>query len=309
MYKLKKLLRFGWRLGRNLACCHPAGQKLLFPQDRLATQFGRGDADYAWHVFMHHFAKLRQAGFSAADSLLEVGPGRNLGTALLWWAHCRQVIGTGVQVVCWDVFKNATPEAPGFWVTTAKELLAAGPEGERLPAPHLEELRRCLEEVASGLLQTNILYRVEPLEDFEAAMIAGELRFGLIYSHAAIEHIWHIEAFWDAVRRLTAPGGWHCFRIDLADHGRRNGNYVEMLEWPEWAYQVSMKHIPGATNRWRAHQHLRKLGDLGMQIVIQEREQRPQLPIARDRLAEPFRSMDEAELRTTAVDIVAHLAA
>ena len=309
MHTLKKLLRFGWRLGRNIACRHPAGQRLLFPQDRLAAQFGRGDADYAWHVFEHHFTKLQKSGFSAAGRLLEIGPGRNLGTSLLWWAHCRQTLGSDVQVVCWDVFKNASPEVPGFWIATATELLAAEQPGGGVTSPSLADLHQCLQEVASGSLQPSICYRVEPLQDFEAAMTASGFKFELIYSHAAIEHIWHIDAFWDAVRRLTAVDGWHSFRIDLADHGRRNGNYIEMLEWPEWAYQISMKHIPGAINRWRAHQHIRKLGELGMNILAHEREQRPELPIARDRLAEPFRSIDEAELRTTAVDIVEHLTA
>ena len=66
-----------------------------------------------------------------------------------------------------------------------------------------------------------------------------------------------------------------------------------------------MNRIPGAINRYRANDHIRSLKDLGFEIIIEEREIRPDLPVARQRLAEPFKHMDTIELKTTAIDIVA----
>jgi hypothetical protein len=78
-----------------------------------------------------------------------------------------------------------------------------------------------------------------------------------------------------------------------------------MCEWPEWAYQLTMNRIPGAINRYRANDHIRALKNLGFEIITEEREIRPDLPIARQRLAVPFKHMETIELKTTAIDIVA----
>ena len=72
------------------------------------------------------------------------------------------------------------------------------------------------------------------------------------------------------------------------DHGRRDSNFIEMLEWPEWAYQQTMRFIPGAINRWRANQHIGYLKQMGFDILQVERQVQPRLPIERRQLAKPF---------------------
>ena len=131
--------------------------------------------------------------------------------------------------------------------------------------------------------------------------------FDLVYSHAALEPAWAIQETWEALRSVTASGGWHSHRIDLANHGRRELNFVEMFEWPEWAYQLTMRFIPGAINRWRASQHIDYLQSMGFAIVDVKRHTQRQLLTKRSMLAEPFGSMDEQNLRITAVDITARL--
>ena len=103
MEGLKKMARFGWRTSRNLLCVIPVGRRWLFPPQALSERFGRGDADYSIQVFLHHFQQLSGAGFQSAQRILEVGPGRNLGTGLLMWALNRARLGEGVAVVLWDV--------------------------------------------------------------------------------------------------------------------------------------------------------------------------------------------------------------
>ncbi len=303
---LDKPLRFAWRATRNIGCLIPFVRHIIFPRDRLAVHFGRGDAEYAWSVFARHLRQLRGFGFRGAESILEVGPGRNLGTPLLWWAYCGISGGDRVGVVCWDVFKNAMPETGDFWGNLARELSdTPHTEESGLSESELNQVLLRLRAVATGCVIPRITYRVEPLAEFEDAMASICRKFDLIYSQAAIEHIWHIEAFWDAMGRLTAPGGWHSHRIDLADHGRRDSNYLEMLEWSRPAYWLTMRFIPGATNRWRASQHLKKLEELGMKIFLARRELRDTMPIPRDRLCVEFRKLSEEELRTVSLDAVA----
>lgn len=276
---------------------------MLFPQDRLAARFGRGDVDYAWRVFHHHSNMLENTGFSSAERILEVGPGRNLGSSLLWWAYSEAKSGNAVAVVCWDVFKNANPETSGYWASLASELLEAQSAEEQ--AAELNQVRARLREVAQGRRQPQITYRVEPLQVLEDVMTVTRTQFDLIYSQAAIEHIWHIDTFWEAMVRLTRQGGWHSHRIDLADHGRRETNYIEMLEWSRSGYWLTMRFIPGATNRWRASHHLNKLESLGLEIVEARREERDRLPIPLNQVSGEFRTLGEEELRTTTVDVVA----
>ncbi|MEN8130286.1 MAG: class I SAM-dependent methyltransferase [Pseudomonadota bacterium] len=169
----------------------------------------------------------------------------------------------------------------------------------------MSRIQQRLRDVVNGYAKPAIVYRVESLEELEAAMTRTGHSFDLIYSQAAIEHIWHIEAFWAAMGRLTASGGWHSHRIDLADHGRRETNYIEMLEWSPLSYWLTMRLIPGAINRWRACHHLEKMTALGMRTLSKQRNQRGRLPIPLSQVSLEFRQLGADELRTTALDVVA----
>lgn len=305
-YAMQKATRFAWRVGRNLLCVTPWGRNMLFPAQSLANRFGRGDADYALGVFMHHHRQLAAAGFPGATRILEVGPGRNLGTSLLMWALNFSRTGQPVTVFLWDVFPNMVVNADTL--TEAAHTL--------LDSPALKDVTKALPDdridqtlgmIARGEIKPDIRYCVQPLP---VLIASGEARdFALVYSQAAIEHIWHIDEFWRAIISLTKPGGWHSHRIDLADHGRRKTNYIEMLEWSPLGYWLTMRFIPGAINRWRASVHLDFLAQSGLNILSAKRETRDTLPIPRSRIDRGFRSLDDEDLRTTAVDLVAVKAA
>lgn len=303
MHLLTKARRFTWRAARNLVCAAPSGARLLFPAAKLAGNFGRGDAEYAVRVFLHHHLPLEASGFDRARSLLEIGPGRNLGTALLWWAVLQTRGEDAVRITLWDVHPNAQPEEPGFWANWASRLLdamrAEASVGNQFGRPSLD----LLERVASSGLQPDIRYLVCPLERMESTLDPGS--FELVYSHAALEHVRSIERFWLVAGRLTAPGGWHSHRIDLADHGLRDTNYIEMLEWSHFGWWLTTRFLPGAINRWRAGEHEVAVQGAGLSIVQARREVRPQLPVPREYLAAPYRGLEETELRTTALDLIA----
>lgn len=308
---LGKLQRFLWRSSRNLLCVAPITRNMLFPQERLAACFGANDAEYAWSVFRRHFERLREAGFFSAEHVLEVGPGRNLGTSLLWWTYCSsRGDARAVHVECWDVFKNAAPDRPRYWSDLARELIESYPATfEALSAHEADSMLAMLRDVAEDRRNPAIAYQVAPLAEFEASVAARNTGFDLVYSQAAVEHIWRIEEFWETAAHLTQPGGWHSHRIDLSDHGRRDTNYIEMLEWSGLSYWLTMRFVPGAINRWRAGQHQRKLESLRMQTIYAQRELRDRLPVALNSISAEFRNMGEAELKSTALDIVSRKAA
>jgi hypothetical protein len=77
-----------------------------------------------------------------------------------------------------------------------------------------------------------------------------------------------------------------------------------MLEWSPIGYWLTMRFIPGAINRWRASTHMVFLAEAGLKILSASRETREVLPITRSRVNRAFRSLDELDLRTTALDLV-----
>jgi hypothetical protein len=77
----------------------------------LTIRFGSGDADYALRVFLRHYRQLSAIGFLTADKILEVGPGRNLGTSVLMWAMNHSQVAGPVTVILWDAFPNMVVDA------------------------------------------------------------------------------------------------------------------------------------------------------------------------------------------------------
>lgn len=300
MNALQCTYRFVWRLIVNLACTTAIGRNRLYPPEQLSSNFGRGDAEYAWHVFLQHFRKLRQNGFVTAHRVLEVGPGMNLGTSLLWWCYLSGPLHAPIQIVCWDVYKNASPEEAGFWEALANDLLITFPRDESgEDSESISVLLENLRSIADGR-EPGILYLVTPI----AELLKQSGDFDLVYSQAAIEHIWFVDQFWEVTATLTKEGGWHSHRIDLADHGRRETNYIEMLQWSEGVYWITQRFVPGAINRWRASDHLHKLTELNFKVLHLHRDLRDKLPIPRRALARPFRNRDEIDLCTTGLDLV-----
>lgn len=293
--------RFAWRLSRNLLCLTPLGRSWLFPPAALAARFGREDAGYAIKVFLHHYRQLHAAGFSSARRLLEIGPGRNQGTALLWWAYCQARTAEPVTVTLWDVYPNMLVNSQTLQ-TTATALLDHPDSAVIRQNSSAAGLFETLKAVAAGTLAPSFDYRIEPLTALASQPGGG---YDLVYSQAAIEHIWAVADFWRTVIGLTPPGGWHSHRIDLADHGRRDTHYIEMLEWSPLAYWLTMRFIPGAINRWRAGEHLDFIARQCLQVVSAERITRDALPVPRNHLHAAYQSLDELELRTIALDVVA----
>jgi hypothetical protein len=297
---LYKIAHFVWRAARNTLSAFPISRRIFFKQESIASSFGPDDYGYAWSVFGRHYERLRANGFAGAESILEIGPGRNLGTGLLWWAISGS--SKAQPLIClWDVFPNAHIDPQKTWSQWAAGLLERMPETTPLHANSLGRLRL----VAEGECVPNIEYIVCPLSELKKRLPFG--KFDLVYSQAALEHCWKIRQTWTALVDLTARGGWHSHRIDLADHGRRDGNYIEMLEWSDLAYWLTMRFMPGAINRWRAGQHLSFVKGLGLDTVNAERETRESLPVPVSMLSRTFRKMPPDELRTTALDLIARL--
>ncbi len=179
--QLPKPIRFVWRALRNVLAFLPVTRPFAFPAGALAESFGPGDASYAWKVFLQHQARLLTAGYKGANSIFEMGPGRNIATGLLWWA-VETWHGGGLRVVLWDVFKNARVDSD-TWRRCASQLLNAMPD--TCGGQGGQQLCAVLEQVAAGSVIPDIAYTVVPLAELDR--VCGKQSFELVYSHAAID--------------------------------------------------------------------------------------------------------------------------
>lgn len=101
----------------------------------------------------------------------------------------------------------------------------------------------------------------------------------------------------------TAKHGWQFIQIDLMDHGSRQSNYLEMLEWSDLSYLLTTRFI-GGVNRWRAQQYIDLYSALGLNLIAQDRGKAERLPIPRKRLARRFRELSDDELLTTELVLI-----
>ena len=153
-----------------------------------------------------------------------------------------------MSVTLWDTFPNTTVDFSQLR-TSAEALLERGASR----GADTEEIDIGLRSIVAGEVSPRIEYVVCDHATFAAR---GEAPYDLILSHSCFEHIWSPEPTLAMLADHTAKEGWHSVQIDLADHGSRDTNFLEMLEWSDLGYWLTMRFAPGAVNRWRAQQFI-----------------------------------------------------
>lgn len=189
--------------------------------------------------------------------ILEIGPGDNLGVALL-------LVACGArQVTCLDRFE--TPSDPAQ-LRRIYETLRGG------LAP--EEQKRFDEAIDLRSLQMDP-QRIRlvigiPVERAAEALEAGS--FDWIISRAVLEEVSKpkLAAALAALDRLLAPGGRLAHKIDLRDYGifsSRGFHPLEYFTLPAWLHGLMSSHEP-APNRQRASAYRSLVEQLGYRTRI-----------------------------------------
>ena len=161
-------------------------------------------ANYVASVFRDY---LDAGGLSVADlqgaSVLEVGPGDNLGVAALFAAAGAK------KVVCLDRFSSDRDETKNrdvYRTLVTKTPLPAGLQLDRVFTPTYD--------LAPGVVE----YRTDiPIELASKNYPHGS--FQVIVSRAVLEHVFDVPAAWSSMDALLAPGGWMLHKIDFRNHG------------------------------------------------------------------------------------------
>lgn len=213
--------------------------------------------DYINRVFGDY---LRYSGMAIEDlqdkRILEIGPGDNLGVALMFLAS------GSAQVVSLDKFLSKRES-----------------EQER---KIYQELRRQLNDYSRELFDTiiNLDGKIEINSDKlryiyghgieEANDFLEPESFDFIVSRAVLEGIYDIDAAFSVMNSLLIPGGLMIHKIDLRDYGMFSGfgmHPLTFLTIPDSIYRLMTKES-GRPNRRLINYYRQKMIDLGYDTKI-----------------------------------------
>ncbi|MET0133368.1 MAG: methyltransferase domain-containing protein [Kibdelosporangium sp.] len=223
-------------------------------------------ATYVRDVF-ENSSRLISSRRPLAGSVLEIGPGGNLGALLLYLAAgCDRGVALDVVALVTDqraLYASLTPDAA-------------------------ELLRR-------------IEYRTgEPVE--RPSLPDGD--FDMIFSAACLEHVADPAAAIRTMHRLLKPGGVTTHSIDLRDH-RDFGDPLAFLRHSGRAWRAASSRRL-VTNRWRASDWRRGFESAGFaDVVVDPHEQVSITEAMRSRFHRSFQAKNLADLGTLLVDVTA----
>ena len=263
--------------------------------------------DYVERVFSDYllFGRLTPEALRG-KRVLEVGPGDNLGVALMFAAHGAS------KVVCLDRFvaERDAAKANQIYLQLKSRLQRRG---------HNVAVDETLPDVISVSAAA-----IESARD-----MFPPRSFDLIVSRAVLEHVYDVPAAWRAMDALLVPGGKQLHKIDFRNHSLYHTLHpLFFLRIPEWLWQMVAAPDP-TLNRQRAGAYealaRRTASDYEIHVthlalrdeelphgammwppdVTSVQRDVEQLEAYRRTLCEPFRSMSAPELLVAGIFLIA----
>jgi SAM-dependent methyltransferase len=231
---------------------------------------------YLVGVFNGHLKRSGYENGIAGKSILELGPGDSVGTALV-------AASQGARSILLDAGAYAIHDI-GFYRNLASELSRLG-----LSPPDLSEASS-LEEV---LHVCNAIYLTQGLASF-SEIATGSV--DLIFSHAVLEHVrrGEFDQTMRECRRVLVPTGKVSHRVDLEDHlgGGLNNLRFSRRVWESSHFAKSGFY----TNRLRCSEMVDAFKAAGFDVESMNCSRWPALPISRHALNEEFVDWPDDEL-------------
>lgn len=241
-------------------------------------------AQYALDVVSSHVQRAGLMGRLRGKSVLELGPGDSVATALIAKAH-----GARADLVDTGAYARSD-------LTIYANLAAALREGG-LAMPLIEDVSS-LDQLLGVCDASYLTEGLQSLRTIEDASV------DLVFSQAVLEHVRKHEflEMQQEVARVLKPGGVCSHRIDLRDH---LGGALNNLRLSESVWESPFFADAGFyTNRIGFKRMTEMFGEAGFIVEVTEVRRWPKLPIERRELAEPFRAIPDAELNVSGFDVL-----
>jgi predicted SAM-dependent methyltransferase len=260
----------------------PFGYKIC--QDLGIFRHGSMDSStYAVSVFRSHVARAGRSEGLADRTILELGPGDSIATAILAKAH-------GARAILIDTGSYARQDIrPYAELETEIQKTMGGCS--------ILEGASSVPDILSICNATYLTEGLASLRSLESASV------DMIFSQAVLEHVRRSE-FTDTMkecRRILRLDGVCSHRVDLRDHLQQSLNNLRFSTetWESKLFARSGFY----TNRIQYSQMLEIFREVGFVVDVVDVRRWDRLPIARKDLAEEFRNIPEDELCVSGFDV------
>lgn len=249
--------------------------------------FRRGQMDtseYAIGVFDGHAEKADLTGQMHGKTILELGPGDSIATAIIAASH-------GAKALLVDAGSFVRSDVSSY-LTLEKALRCRG-----LRPPDLSHCR----DVDEILAKCHARYLTNGLESLKAI---EDQSVDVIFSQAVLEHI-RTGEFVDMIRecrRILKLGGTCSHEVDLRDHlgGALNNLRFSALVWESDFFAKSGFY----TNRIRYSQMLELFRQAGFLVEVIAVHRWAECPTPRHRLAREVRDWQNDELCVSVFEVL-----
>lgn len=240
-------------------------------------------SDYAIRVFLHHVAAAGFTGPIAGKTVLELGPGDSVASAVIAAAH-------GATAILVDSGPYVRPDVAPY------HALANALRSQGLDPPDLSACRNST-DVLAACRARYLTQGCASLRTLDAACV------DLVFSQAVLEHVRKHEfaETQQECRRILRSGGICSHRIDLRDH---LGGALNNLRFSERVWESNFFVRSGFyTNRISFSTMLDAFRAAGFSVDVSDVRRWPSLPTPRAALAPQFRGVPDEELCVAGFDV------
>lgn len=241
-------------------------------------------SEYAIEVFHSHVEKTGSTNRLRGKTILELGPGDSIASAIIAAAH-------GAHAILVDTGRFVRADIAPYLE------LGRALNARHLTAPVLSGCQD-IDEILARCAARYMTKGVDSLRQIEGGTV------DLIFSQAVLEHVRKRE-FVEAMRecrRVLRPGGICSHQVDLRDH---LGGALNNLRFRERTWESEFFATSGFyTNRisYSEMQHLFRQAGFVVDIIGVRRW--AALPTPRSRLAKEFKDVPDEELCVSGFDVL-----
>jgi SAM-dependent methyltransferase len=249
--------------------------------------FRHGEMDtseYAIRVFNSHAERTGLADSLCGKTILELGPGDSIATAIIAKAH-------GGRAILVDVGAFVRADIAPY--LTLGDVLAR----QGLTPPSLSDCRT-IDDILARCESRYLTAGLTSLRQLDAASV------DLIFSQAVLEHVRKKDVLetMREFRRILKSDGICSHQIDLRDH---LGGALNNLRFHERIWESDLFASSGFyTNRIRFNHMLNLIEQAGFHADVSGVGRWTQLPTSRSKLAAEFRALNEEDLLVYQFDVV-----
>lgn len=273
----------------------PSGHDKALLELLAAGKQVNGSAIYNIGIYNYYAGIWRQYGGGAADpSILELGPGANLGQGMLF-------VATGAKKYSGlDLYMDPELYNVHSYAAAYELLKLAAPASVRLKASEIYSVRE-----GRAVFNPDRMAYLHPRQSYDIPLPEGSLDFA--FSHSVFEHISDPEKTVAALWKVLRRGGISAHHFDMRDHADFSKPLAFLaVDEKTWRGNFAGERAYMYTNRKRLSDFVRMIEGTGFRILkVEPGEKVPMNEAIRNGFHPDFRKYSLEDLAIVSALIVA----